>query len=158
MGPLAYSVVTRWLDVVGFMRRCEFWAAVVLLVLVQLPIFIILLSATGHDLVFSIAFQVALSLEMFLAIAMFSAMTRRVRDAGGSSWIPAGFYFAAIVVALGSLSAGADLGWTAIERPGILGAMALWSCVGFGGCLFILLALPSSIADQALFEQPQDQD
>jgi uncharacterized membrane protein YhaH (DUF805 family) len=153
MGPLAYSVVTKWLDVMGFMRRCEFWVSTILFALIQLPILIVLLSATSSELAFSIAFQLALYVELFLSVALFSAMTRRVRDAGGASWIPAGFYFAAILVMLGSISQRAELGWSALERPGILGTLALWSCVGFGGCLLILLTLPSSTGDQVLFDE-----
>jgi len=139
---LAGHLAGTLLSLRGRTSRASFWRICAVLIALQAPLMVVLMAATRNQGVFAILLDISLLLELILLLVLFSAMTRRVRDAGGNPSIPLGIVLSAGLLLGGRLSAAYGLGWTDLEPPGALSSLAFWSFSGFLVCLLFLLVLP----------------
>jgi uncharacterized membrane protein YhaH (DUF805 family) len=110
---------TRALDFKGKSTRSEYWWFVFAIFLIELVVITI-------GAVFAPLLILAIPLFLWILLASMSIVFRRVRDAGGSAWIPGGVYIAS---ALHGASIGLAVG---VPNAGLAAVMV------FGGISLVL--------------------
>lgn len=143
MGPLLVKMSIEAFSLGGRLPRGQFFVLCLLLLTAQVPVVYLLASTTGSPAVFSLMFNISLFFESILLTVFICASIRRIRDAGGSTWLCFGFIAAMALFVSESLYAATIGGLTGAKDTEVISSLALWSCLGFGGCLFIMALMPS---------------
>jgi uncharacterized membrane protein YhaH (DUF805 family) len=144
----------------GLMRRGVFWTFVIIIFAVEIIFHFILMASTSYEGMFALFLGWVILCNLLVAFFVLSAMTKRVRDAGGNAMLPVAFF----------LSIGV-LFWLHLDRllsPAFPDASNAWewgyflsqmSVAGFGCAVLLMLVLPSYRRQSlfSLFEEVEEE-
>jgi uncharacterized membrane protein YhaH (DUF805 family) len=144
----------------GLMRRGVFWTFLTIVFAIEVFFHFVLMALTSYEGVFSYFLGFVVLCNVLMAFYVLSAMTKRVRDAGGNAMMPV-----ALLLSIGMLF------WLYMDRlmsPAFSDVSNAWeweyflsqtSVAGFSCAVILMLILPSHRRQSSfsLFEEVEEE-